>query len=325
MSDTLVAAKQEYTQQLCDLLNPLIYNGFKSIWKKCKDNNKMSLKTFQEKLTSVPIWNQDIIDNEYSRIIKETDCKWLDKLIEAVFLSNVKVLSTIRIGKIKTINIKVPETKKFIHHCYIEAARRLWQDPYLIDDREDYLTFSEIKRNEKRMHLTLSEAIEKTISKSIPIQNILESYLNDIETDSEDEDRIEPQPDLSDISEEENEDLNQNENENKNENENLNENLNENTQEQNLNNSDIFMTEPQTENVENRLPESYPRLEVSDGNNVEDAVENFNFENGKSVKISSFSNEENKTNVDENFNRVTPEIKQENEEDPFFSDTDSET
>lgn len=183
MSDTtIVAAKQEYTQQLCNILNPLLYEGFKTIWKNCNlHSTSQLLKSFQKKLTSIPIWNQDVIDNEYNRIIKETDCLWLDKLIEAVFLSNVKVLSTIRIGKIKTINITIPDTKKFIHHCYIEAARRLWLDPHLIDDRIDYLSYSEIKRNEKRMIITLSEAIEKTISKLIPIQNILESYLKDID------------------------------------------------------------------------------------------------------------------------------------------------
>jgi hypothetical protein len=191
MSDTLVAAKQEYTQQLSDLLSPSIYSGFKSIWKGCKTADKKILKCFQEKLSLVPLWNQSVIDNEFERICKKEDTKvFLDKLIEAVFLSNVKVLSSVRMGKSKALSIAVPDTKKFIHQCYVEGARKLWQDPHLIDDREEVLSYSELKRNEKRLLLTISDSIEKTISRMIPIQSILESYLN--EMDSSDDEDIAP-------------------------------------------------------------------------------------------------------------------------------------
>ena len=193
MSDTLVAAKQEYTQQLCDLLCPCLYAGFKSVWKTCKTHdNKKKLKSFQEKLMSVPIWNQNVIDNEFNRICKKEETRvLLEKLIEAVFLSNVKVLSTIRIGKAKPINISVPETKKFIHQCYIECARKLWQDPHIIDDRENMLSYSEMKRNEKRLLISIAESIEKTVSRMIPIQSILENYLNDNTMYSDDEVSVE--------------------------------------------------------------------------------------------------------------------------------------
>ena len=289
MSDTLVAAKKEYTTQLCDILSPLLYMGFKSIWKNCKDTGKASLKSFQEKLTSVPIWNQDIIDNEYNRIVKETDCQWLDKLIEAVFLSNVKVLSTVRIGKAKTINIVVPETKRFIHQCYIEGARRLWQDPYLIDDRPNSLTYAELKRNEKRMTLTLADSIEKTISKLIPIQNILESYLNDIDDE------------VDEVDDEVN-DNNVFNNEMDNKVNEVDENYLSDNEISKDNVSvedpveDLFNTEPPTEEPKT---DQEINLNVTEGNNIEDTTQNFNFENGKNITINS---------------------SQVQEESPFFSD-----
>jgi len=325
MADSLVAAKQEYTTQLCNILTPLIYRGFKSIWKHCRSNGKNSLKSFQEKLTSVPIWNQDVIDNEYSRIVKETDCNWLDKLIEAVFLSNVKVLSTIRIGKVKTIDITVPETKKFVHHCYIEAARRLWQDPYLIDDREDNLTYTELKRNEKRMSVALDDAIEKTISNLIPIQNILESYLNDIEEaeleiepEPFEDEQPEPEPDTYEDNDENNhhiqeknvvyspptEDLQNQHNENQEYEEN-----------QEVENSDVFMKEPEftendnhnnnyTNNNSNNGNGGDINLNVTGGNNVEQASNNFFSDelHSKDVKISGSGEQDT----------------------PFFSDSDEE-
>lgn len=321
MSDTLVAAKQEYTTQLCDILMPLLYKGFKSIWKNCKNNGKSSLKTFQKNLTSVPIWNQDIIDNEYNRIVKETDCNWLDKLIEAVFLSNVKVLSTVRIGKTKTINIPVPETKRFIHQCYIEGARSLWQDPYLIDDRQDILTYSEVKRNEKRMGLAIIDAIEKTISKLIPIQNILESYLNDIDEDQDEE--VSGESIVKESNSEElngyssdKELLNQDEQEEKSpepldysyKSEPL-----DNTNDNNSNIDpvdDLFTTEPNVSIQENSEEPQIStgiddiNLNVTEGSTVEDSVINdFNFENGKNITIHTTTAEK---------------------ESPFFSDSDNE-
>lgn len=171
----LTEAKKELTQQLCDLLSPQIFKGIKSIWE-----SEKKLKKFQEKLSLVPKWNTDIIDEEYNRICRKEETKdLLDKLIEATFLANVKVLSSVRVGKTRNINITIPESKKFMHHCYIETARKLWSDPHLIDDRKTFVSEQEVKRNNKRMILLIHDAIEKTISRLIPIQSILEKYLND--------------------------------------------------------------------------------------------------------------------------------------------------
>lgn len=297
MSDTLVAAKQEYTTQLCDILSPLLYKGFKSIWKNCKDNGKASLKSFQEKLTSVPIWNQDIIDNEYNRIVKETDCQWLDKLIEAVFLSNVKVLSTVRIGKAKTINITVPETKRFIHQCYVEGARRLWQDPYLVDDRQESLTYTEVKRNEKRMALALADAIEKTISKLIPIQNILESYLNDIddEVSSETSDPVEiAEASIFEPASAEEVPIGYSSDQ---------DNINDNSGDSDKDPvDDLFTNEPTVDDTAKDIEGI--NLNVTEGSTVEDTTRDFDFEQGKNITINSSQAEE--------------------ESSPFFSDSDND-
>jgi len=184
VSNSIVEAKKQYTQQLIDILTPFIYQGLKSILQTCKTDSKV-LRTFQEKLCSVPKWNQDIIDREYNRIIIEHDNDFLEKLIEAVFISNVKVLSTIRVGRNKPINIKVPEAKTFLHKCYVECARYIYQDPYLMDDRETHLSFAEIQRNIKRSQIAINTCIDKTIRDLIPIQSILENYLNDIDTEGQ--------------------------------------------------------------------------------------------------------------------------------------------
>jgi hypothetical protein len=191
---SVVEAKKIYTQQLSEILTPLLYSGIKSIFDTCKEpTNKIVLKTFQEKLCSVIKWNQDIIDKEFARIVEQSNNKeLLDKLIEAIFISNIKVLSSVAQKSNGILNIKIPETKNLIHKCYIECARYFYEDPSLMDDREINLSNSEIQRNIKRSQLAINICIEKTIQNVLPLQEILENYLaqNSADNDKEPEEQV---------------------------------------------------------------------------------------------------------------------------------------
>lgn len=186
-SSSVVEAKKLYTCQLIDLLTPVIYEGIKSIFDSSKDSEKV-LITFQEKLCSIVRWNQDIIDKEYSRITSKSSEDALAGLIDAVFVSNVKVLSSIRLSKTDKINIKVPEARKFVHRAYIETARQVYQDPFLFDDRENRLEISEMQRNIRRAKNLIGISIEKTVRDLIPLQDIIGSYLHDLGLDDVKED-----------------------------------------------------------------------------------------------------------------------------------------
>ena len=171
-NNIVVEAKHQYTTQLIDTLSPFIYQGFKTIFNSCKESPS-SLKKFQEKICNVTKWNQDIIDTEYQRIIDTSKCVWIDKLIEVIFIYNVKILTTISDNK-KTFNIKIPEVKNFIHKCYIETARNLYIEPYVINDSSNSF---------KKCMEIISSSIEKTIINLIPQQEIIEKCLsNDTDT-----------------------------------------------------------------------------------------------------------------------------------------------
>jgi hypothetical protein len=169
-----VEAKKQYTLQLISTISPLIYQGFKTIFDGCKHSNN-NLKKFQEKLCTISVWNQDIIDNEYTRIIKTSKCEWLDGLLEAIFICNVKILTIINNNSDATFNIKVPETKKFIHRCYISAARQFYTEPHLMDDRG---SVSECNSNMKTCMNIISSSIERTIIDLIPKDEIMEKCLS---------------------------------------------------------------------------------------------------------------------------------------------------
>ena len=183
----LVDAKTEYTKQLTHILVPYILEGIKSIYETsksvCKLNNDNNvLMRFQEQLSQIPKWNQEIIDEEYTRIVENSGCDWLDELITAVFLSHTKILTSIKSNKKQNkINLKIPKIDHFIHKCYIESAREIWKNPYLFNDKYNNC---EYQRNQRDCNHIISESIEETIRKLLPVKSILKEYLG--ETNDED-------------------------------------------------------------------------------------------------------------------------------------------
>lgn len=196
----LSLAREEYTEKLCNTLRPLIYDGLKAIWDDVKkSSNERCLLRFQQQLSLVPKWNKDIIDNECSRISKEISISQLEKIVEAVFIFNIKILSSI--GNGDNIHLTIPEIKHFIHKCYINCARDFYTNPYIIDDRLRNNIYDNLKvqKNYRDSLNLISNSIEKTIKECIPIEQILEQYLNS-QNDNEDARSV-----MSNVSENENE------------------------------------------------------------------------------------------------------------------------
>ena len=191
--NVLADAKEEYTRQLVSVLSPEIYVGIKSIYDAAQNhcnkiNDKNVLKKFQVLLSSVPQWNQSKVDDEFSRIVKKTDCDFIEDLITAVFVSHTKVLSSIKIKKNnKTIPVNVPVGSFFVHKCYIESARNFWRKAWLLDNTARSI---DIQRNISDSEKLIQESIKETIRKLLPVRYILKEYIDQDYTDDEINDNI---------------------------------------------------------------------------------------------------------------------------------------
>ena len=177
----LVDAKTEYTKQLINILKGSMYIAINTIFLISKEesniNKNMVLKKFQENLSKVPSWNQDIINNNHQLILKHSGCDWLDELITAVFVSHTRILTSINTNKNKgKINLKIPKTTHFIHKCYIDVARYFWKNSYLFDDK---LSNYEKQKNRREAENIIEISINETIRKEIPLKHILKEYLGD--------------------------------------------------------------------------------------------------------------------------------------------------
>ena len=186
---TITNAKNEYCITLINILTPLIIDGVKSIFKEalelCIENDEKNkyLMTFQNFLTRVPKWNQNIIDSETDRIKTISNCSYLEDLITCVHISQLKILTSIRVAnKQKKINIEIPKVNSFIHNIYISYARKLYSNIYLFDITASSL---QIQKNNRELEIICKECILNTIRESIPIEKILNSYIDEMNEDEE--------------------------------------------------------------------------------------------------------------------------------------------
>ena len=176
-SPVFAQAKIEYTKQLIDVLKLPMYEGLQSIYGNSKeiysDNTDIELSIiFRQQIEKVPKWNIDMIEHEVDRIIRVSNCDWLEDLITAVFISHTKILASLG-NNSKRVNLTIPKITNFIHKCYINSAREMWKNPYLYDEN---VSSSEYQRNIKIIENLIEENIEQTIRKALPVKEILKDH-----------------------------------------------------------------------------------------------------------------------------------------------------
>lgn len=184
----LYESKNEWIARLIIMLTPLIMEGVDSIFqeaynvcKKSKQKEKY-LMTFQNLLVRVPKWNESIIEKECQRIISKSNCNYMEDIITCVHIIQLKCMTAMRVGlKQKKIDIDVPKLNVFIHKCYINVARSVYNNVYLYEVKNRSL---DKQKNRRMCELLIQECVLNTIRSNIPIQEIIRSYLDETtETD----------------------------------------------------------------------------------------------------------------------------------------------
>jgi len=191
----LVEAKKEYTNQLQQILAPRLYEGLKSIYddllvalsNEMIESNVQSssaVKAFQRSLREIPLWNQDMINNEYNRIEKISKCDYFEKLLEAVFVTNIKILSSVQLNEnAQNYKINVPSSSHFVHKCYIECSKELYKNPYIFDMSRN-LSPKERHSNLRDSLNVINHSISNAVREMLPIREILSQGLLEKESQS---------------------------------------------------------------------------------------------------------------------------------------------
>jgi len=169
----LVAARNEYIDQLKCIIVPLLIQGFNSIYSDAINisENKKVIYKFQELLKQIPQWNQTILQEESKRVKKK--CPYIMDIVTAIFVTNVKILASVRLkGNKDDIRVKIPTSDIFIHGIYIEAAQQIFYDPFLFHHKS-----KTIQENKHHVKQIIGYAVDETIRQMLPFDDILQKYL----------------------------------------------------------------------------------------------------------------------------------------------------
>lgn len=203
----LTQSKNEYSSLLTTKITPYIIEGIYSIFNEanslCEENNEQLkyLMTFQQFLSRITRWNEEIIDNETKRIIKNSNCPYLEDLLTCVHIAQTKILTSVRVGtKQKKIETKIPSLNDFVHRVYIETARNIYKNVYLFEKDVNSLQKQKYRRE---IEMIVQYSILNVIRNTLPVEEIIRAYLDDsVEYDNVEviEENIE-EPILKDIEE----------------------------------------------------------------------------------------------------------------------------
>ena len=200
---TLTEAQYEWALKLVHILQPLVYEGINSIYEEsvslCKtsEEEEKYLMTFQNFLSRIPKWNEDMIKREVTRIVDKSGCTYLDDLITCVHIVHLKILTSIRTGKTqKKIDIAIPKLSNFVHKVYINLSRALYTNVYLFEKDVAPLL---LQKNRSEFNKMIKTAILDSIRESIPVEQLLRSYLDestDLLKEEKEEPKVEKKPEV---------------------------------------------------------------------------------------------------------------------------------
>ena len=162
----LLDAKKEYVTRLTELMTPIIVSHFDQFYgAACEENRRKAVVGFQKQLLEIPGWNSMIVKQYTAEI--EQRYGFLSQLIAAVFVTHVKVLSSIRLSNEKpTIQLRIPSDDAFVHRVYMFAAKSVYENP---------VAFVQGSRSSKAC--LVGPSIEQAVRDLIPMGDVLSAYL----------------------------------------------------------------------------------------------------------------------------------------------------
>lgn len=178
----LTASQHIYVSELITILKPHILDGFYTMLSEsrrlCIQENQEDKQymTFQNFMSKVPSWSKEIIDAEVKRIQDVSNCSYLENLLTGVHIVQLKALTCVRVGSLqKKIDINIPSLSNFIHKIYINSSRKLYTN---IDLFEQDIPDLEKHKNRRTLENIIQLSILDSIRESIPIEQILRTYVD---------------------------------------------------------------------------------------------------------------------------------------------------
>jgi hypothetical protein len=192
--------KQSLRENLARTLVPHVADGLWSIYDSAKtacERNKQpekTLQTFQNLLTRIPAWSDEILTKEVDRILVASKCDYIEDLLLGVFVSYIRAFAALQQADSSHVQIDFdrPSLSKFIHAFYKLAARKSWSNAYLF--KTIGTTSEQQARNRRDIETMLEATLSETIDGFIPWRDISKAYFRAREPTQQTPAASEPEP-----------------------------------------------------------------------------------------------------------------------------------
>lgn len=176
--------KQTLRENLARVLVPHVADGLWSVYdnalKACERNGQpeKTLQTFQNLLTRIPQWSDEILDKEVERITIASKCDYIEDLLLGVFVSYIRAFASLQQAEATHVNIDFerPSLSKFVHSFYKLAARKSWSAAYLF--KTIGVSSEQQARNRRDIETMLETAMSEVIDAFIPWREISKAYFH---------------------------------------------------------------------------------------------------------------------------------------------------
>ena len=192
-------AKRHIRNRFSLMVLPHVAEGIWSVYENaktiCEKNNQTDqiLKTFQNLLTRIPVWTEDVLQAEVKRIITASKCSYLEELLTGVLLTYLRAFAAIQYRSTQDsidVEFERPPLPKFVHEYYKEVARRAWEHAYLF--RTVGVSTEQQARNRKEIDVILDTAFDTVLDSFLPWQSIVNTYFSVDDASQKAEDVIQP-------------------------------------------------------------------------------------------------------------------------------------
>ena len=206
-------AKRHIRNRFSLMVIPNVSDGVWSVYDNakliCEKNGQPDqiLMTFQNLLTRIPEWKDDVLQAEVKRIVTASKCSYLEELLTGVLLTYLRAFAAVQFRGEKEDSVDLqferPPLSRFIHELYKESARKCWEHAFLF--RTVGVRAEQQARNRQDIVKLLDGALDTVLDSFLPWQSIVTKYFStsDAPTEeappaapaSEPDAETEPQPD----------------------------------------------------------------------------------------------------------------------------------
>ncbi len=166
----LLHARNTYVLRFTSIVGPHVLAFFDHMYSNVRKSDK-PLRTFQAHLLQVPEWNASVIKHHTDLLSLKSDC--LDEIIAALFVSQVKVLTSIRLSaQKKSVSLKIPSNEDFMHRYFIEVAQQFYYNPFIFKNRDA-----------RKKQQVLVSSVDEAVNLLLPHRKILRACLGDFVND----------------------------------------------------------------------------------------------------------------------------------------------